>query len=123
MTGHGVVTHSVRLLLVTGLLAAVGTEAAAQAGFEVTNVTPSRGPEAGGTLVVISGSGFTDATQVLFGENAAPSMVVSNDTTIAATTPPGMAGVVNVTVVRPDGTATLEEGFGYGAVPIAHDDA
>ena len=86
---------------------------------EIVNVTPSRGPTTGGTLVFISGSGFTGATQVLFGQTAAPSFVVNNDTSIQVQTPPGAVGVVNVSVVTPEGTSTLDEAFGYGPIPIA----
>ena len=90
---------------------------------EVTNVTPSRGPTGGGTAVLISGSRFTGATQVLFGSTSAPSFSVQNDTTILATTPPGAAGLVSVSVVTPDGTGTLEEAFGYGPIPVAVPDS
>jgi hypothetical protein len=85
----------------------------------VTNVTPSRGPAAGGTAVVLSGTGFTGATQVSFGATFATSFIVVNDTTIQAITPAGVVGVVDVSVTGPDGTDTFEEGFGYGNIPVA----
>jgi len=42
----------------------------------VTALNPAEGPETGGTSVIISGSGFTGATQVLFGSFADSPWVV-----------------------------------------------
>ena len=89
------------------------------AALEITNVTPSRGATTGGTTVFISGSGFTGATQVLFGATPATSFTVNNDTSIQATAPSAAAGVVNISVVTPEGTVTLEEAYGFGAIPTA----
>lgn len=88
----------------------------------ITNVSPSRGPTGGGTIVLIAGSGFTGATQVTFGGNNATTFSVQSDTSIQATAPAGAAGVVDVTVVTPDGSVTLTEGFGYGTIPVAVND-
>jgi hypothetical protein len=89
---------------------------------QITNISPTRGPIGGGTIVVITGSGFTGATQVTFGAANATSFSVQSDTSIQATTPAGAAGVVDVTVVTPEGSVTLAEGFGYGSIPIANAD-
>ena len=89
---------------------------------EITSISPSRGPEAGGTLVFLSGTGFTGATQVTFGGVNATTFSVQSDTSIQATTPAGTLGVVDVVVTTPDGSTTLKEGFGYGVVPLAIND-
>jgi hypothetical protein len=101
------------------LIALVALAGARLQALEITNVTPSRGPTTGGTLVFISGTGFTGATQVLFGATPATSFVVNNDTSIQAVTPASAAAVVNVTVVTPDGSVTLDEAFGWGPLPVA----
>ena len=89
---------------------------------EVTTVSPARGPTGGGTTVIITGTGFTGATQVMFGSNNASSFAVHNDTTLAATTPAGAVGLVTVSVTTPEGTGSLPEGFGYGTIPLAIND-
>jgi len=52
----------------------------------VTGITPDHGPVTGGTDVEITGSGFTGATSVSFGDATAP-FIVNSDTSISATTP------------------------------------
>ena len=80
----------------------------------VTGISPTSGPAAGGTLVTITGTGFTGATAVDFGTTAATNFTVVNDTTITADSPAG-TGVVNVTVTTPGGTsaATPADQFTY----------
>jgi hypothetical protein len=70
----------------------------------VTGISPSSGPAPGGTLVTLTGTGFTGATAVHFGAAEASGVTVVNDTTITASSPPG-AGVVDVTVTTPQGTS------------------
>jgi hypothetical protein len=70
----------------------------------VTGISPVDGPNVGGTLVTISGSGFTGATVVDFGTTAATSFTVVNDTDVTATSPAG-TGTVDVTVTTPIGTS------------------
>ena len=72
----------------------------------VTGLIPSSGPEAGGTLVTISGASFTGASAVDFGTTAGSNVDVVNDTTITADSPAGI-GVVNVTVTAPGGTSAV----------------
>jgi hypothetical protein len=71
----------------------------------VEAINPIYGPEEGGTLVTITGTGFTGATAVNFGATAATSFNVNSDTTIVATSPAHAVGVVDVTVVGPGGTS------------------
>jgi hypothetical protein len=79
----------------------------------VTGISPTMGHASGGLHVVISGSGFTGATSVRFGANAA-TFTVGSDTGIDATSPPG-SGTVDVVVTTPKGTSTtnLSDRFTY----------
>ena len=72
----------------------------------ITSLGPPFGPPAGGTVVTITGAGFTGATGVRFGAGRpAASFTVVSDTEITATSPPGPAEtVVNLFVDTPTGT-------------------
>jgi choice-of-anchor C domain-containing protein len=74
----------------------------------VTSVSPAAGPAAGGTPVIIDGTGLADAQAVFFGATAVPFTQVS-DTEIQAMSPPG-AGTVDVTVRAISGQATVTSG-------------
>ncbi|MHC5541319.1 IPT/TIG domain-containing protein, partial [Singulisphaera rosea] len=73
----------------------------------VTQISTTVGPEAGGTPVTITGTGFGSVAQVYFGATLASNIVVNSDTQITATSPAGAAGMVNVTVVTPGGTSPV----------------
>ncbi|MGU3495071.1 IPT/TIG domain-containing protein [Xanthobacteraceae bacterium A53D] len=83
----------------------------------VTTAMPSAGSTAGGTVVTLSGSGFTNAMAVTFGGAAAMSFSVNSDTSITAVTPPHAAGSVNVAVTSAGGTGTLASAFTYVPPP------
>ncbi len=74
------------------------------AGPTVTGVAPTTGAAAGGDSVTVSGTGFTGATAVNFGSNAATAITVNSDTEITCTSPAG-DGTVDVTVDGPGGTS------------------
>ena len=59
----------------------------------VTAISPTSGPAAGGTLVTITGTGFTGATAVDFGTTAATNVTVVSATTITADSPAGTGTV------------------------------
>jgi hypothetical protein len=86
----------------------------------VTAVTPTSGSTAGGTVVTITGSGFSGATAVSFGSTAAGSFTVNSDTSITATAPAQAAGTVDITVTTPSGTSTTSSAdrFTYTAAPV-----
>ena len=73
----------------------------------VTGISSTSGATGGGGSVTISGSGFTNAFQVLFGLLPADYTVVS-DTSITATVPATtLAGVVDVTIDAPGGVSAI----------------
>jgi murein tripeptide amidase MpaA len=70
----------------------------------VTGINPPSGSTLGGDSVVITGSGFTGATAVGFGNTGSPTLVVNSDTQITVTSPAG-TGTVDVTVTTPVGAS------------------
>lgn len=85
-------------------------------GFAVLSVDPARGPVTGGTRVSVAGAGFVKGSTVVFGSTEAAEIVVQNDGSILATTPPHPAGWVGVVVQRPDGKwARLDDAFFFEA--------
>ena len=94
----------------------------ASAATTITSIVKSggglaAGPTAGGTQVVITGTGFDTGTPaadyVKFGATNATSFTVNSATQVTATAPAGAAGVVSVTV----GTIVFPSGFTYAAAP------
>lgn len=89
----------------------------------VLTIDPDHGPDAGGTDVTITGTGFEDgATVAMRGLDPdglptladCTSVVVVDDETITATTSAHPAAVVDVVVTNPDGqSAMLERGYSY----------
>ena len=76
------------------------TPAASGSGPVVTGISPSSGPVDGGTVITITGSGFTRANYVLFGNDLHAIDVVNSDTSITVTSPPmNRAQTVDVRVV------------------------
>lgn len=69
----------------------------------LSSITPSSGPVAGGTLVTITGTGFSDDMDVEFAGKDATSVNVVNSTTLTAVTPPNGAGAAGVRVTDEDG--------------------
>ncbi|WP_220454161.1 IPT/TIG domain-containing protein [Nocardioides immobilis] len=73
----------------------------------ITGIAPPSGPLAGGTEVVITGSGFTGATAVSFGvRNPATSFTVDSDIQITAISPASATATTrNVRVTTGGGTS------------------
>jgi hypothetical protein len=85
----------------------------------VTAVSPDLGPTTGGTTATVTGTGFTGASGVLFGGNAATNVAVANSTTLYCTSPAGAAGTVDVQVETGNGTSATSSAdqFTYVAAP------
>jgi hypothetical protein len=83
----------------------------------VTKVAPAEGPIAGGTEVVITGTGFTEGAKVKVGTVEATEVEVESETEITAKTPAGSAGKAEVIVTDSKGTSSGGSSFTYVAPP------
>jgi hypothetical protein len=83
----------------------------------VTAISPPAGSVTGGTTVTITGTGLTYATAVEFGSTPGTSLVVNSDTQITVTSPAGVAGTVNLTVVSVGGTSATSAADQFTYVP------
>jgi Tol biopolymer transport system component/pimeloyl-ACP methyl ester carboxylesterase len=80
----------------------------------ISLVTPGSGPDAGGTPITITGTGFANGASVTLGGALAANVNVVNQTIITAVTPAHAAGVVDVVVMNPDGqSGVLAVAFTY----------
>ncbi len=79
------------------------------------SLTPDEGSLAGGTVVVVRGTGFLKGVSVSFGGVAATKVTLKSDTEIEATTPAGKAAAaVDVVVTNPGSPpSTLERAYSY----------
>ena len=77
------------------------------------NVTPNVGTELGGTTVTLTGTHFSQATQVKFGTKVATNLTVISADSISVTTPANAPGVVDVSIISPSGTRILPGAFTY----------
>lgn len=83
----------------------------------IASVTPAGGPRAGGTLVTISGTGFSGLSSVHFGTTATRSYTVVSSNVIRVVAPPHASGPVTVSVTTSAGTSAAEpaDRYTYGA--------
>jgi hypothetical protein len=80
----------------------------------LTNLSPTSGPKAGGTLVTINGTNFVSGAKVYFGGILSPSITFVSATQLKATTAKGSPGAQAVTVVNPNGqSAVLSNAFNF----------
>jgi subtilase family serine protease len=88
-------------------------------GAVLSRLSPSAGPNKGGTRVTIRGSGFTGTSAVDFGRTKATSFTIDSKTKIVAVAPTN-SGTVFVTVTTPDGKTkrVAVAKFTYLAVPL-----
>jgi IPT/TIG domain len=81
---------------------------------QLTTVSPTSGPTAGGTAVTLTGQNFASGATVTVGGTAATNVVVISGTQITAKTPPHAQGSASVTVTNPGGqSAALASGFTF----------
>ncbi|MDQ6802633.1 MAG: IPT/TIG domain-containing protein [Acidobacteriota bacterium] len=87
----------------------------------VASLSPTVGGTSGGTVVTISGTGFTTGvnSSVTFGGAAAANVTVVDAVTLQATTPPHAAGTVDV-VVTFGTSVTRTNAFTYVTTPPRH---
>ena len=83
----------------------------------VTGLTPSHGPEGGGTQVLVDGA-LRRGHRVDFGSGPSTAFTVDDDRQVTATAPAG-TGTVDVTVTTPEGTSSTTgyDRFTYVPVP------
>ena len=81
----------------------------------VTKVTPKSGPTTGKTVVTVTGSNFAAPATVRFNGNLATEVTVKSSKSISAVSPPGAAGIVDVTVTTSTGSSpiTKKDHFTY----------
>jgi formylglycine-generating enzyme required for sulfatase activity len=82
----------------------------------LASVSPSTGPAFGSTLITLTGTNLTGATDVTVGGVAGWIEQVVSDTTVTAWTPSGPVGGATVAITTPGGTASLAGAFTYTAV-------
>lgn len=87
----------------------------------VTAVTPEEGSTLGGTRVTVTGSGFTDATDVEFDDGfSGTNLHITSDTQLEVSAPAHPAGVANVRVTNPRETSPVNspaDNFTFRAAP------
>ncbi|WP_088795832.1 IPT/TIG domain-containing protein [Streptomyces sp. 2114.4] len=81
----------------------------------VTGVSPGTGPIAGGTTLVVTGTGLSQVTAVTVGGLPAVSFRAYSDTLLLVVTPPGTPGPADLVITTAGGSVTVAGGFGYQA--------
>lgn len=85
----------------------------------VTSFTPREGPLAGGTEVTLNGQGFTQDTQVLFGNFSSPRITFVSSSQLKAVAPRGaVADLVDVVVYNKNGVNTQRRSYRYVSEPV-----
>jgi hypothetical protein len=82
----------------------------------LASVSPTDGPEGGGTKVTITGTNLENASAVRFGTTTAASFEVISETSISAISPAG-TGKVDVTITTPGGTTAASGADRFSYIP------
>lgn len=111
-------TAHIEVTNVTGTSSPTSADLYSFVGYPIVSaLSPVSGALAGGTSVVITGSGFTGATQVAFGSINAASFTVNSDSQITAVTASESAAEVEVVVTTPVGNSGGSGGSVDGGSP------
>ncbi|MFT4217285.1 MAG: IPT/TIG domain-containing protein [Micropruina sp.] len=78
----------------------------------VSGIIPARGPLVGKTVVTVTGTGFTGASKVLFGDKPGSQVTVVSDTKLTVVAPPGWT-TVDVRVFTKTGTSAVSAAAKY----------
>lgn len=82
--------------------------------FAITSVKPNHGTAKGGTQVELVGTGFTEGSQVFFGDVSAKTLTRKSDSLLVVETPESIMGSVPVEIDAPNGQkTTLASGFNF----------
>jgi hypothetical protein len=73
---------------------------------ELTRIEPSSGSSAGGTVVTVTGSGFSGATNVSFGRINGTGLNIVSDNQLIIISPPNPAGTMSISVINPAHTGS-----------------
>jgi hypothetical protein len=93
-------TKYIVLISILGLLLAwmMGGCAGCKKTPVLLSISPTSGPETGGTAITLTGEDFKEGATVTVGGNAATNVTVVSKTEMSAVTPPGSVGSVDVVV-------------------------
>ena len=83
--------------------------------MSLTAVSPSTGPQTGGTTVTLTGTGFVNGMTVTFDTTDAASVTVQNSTTATAVSPSHATGPVAIAISSTGASASMASAFTYTA--------
>jgi hypothetical protein len=79
----------------------------------ISGISPSRSPISGGTVVTVTGTGFTTAQFVKFGATYGTNLTIVSPTSLTIEAPVKLAGTYNLTVINSGGTNSGTNNFVY----------
>ncbi|MGI8856212.1 MAG: IPT/TIG domain-containing protein [Thermomicrobiales bacterium] len=113
-TGRGITATDTVTSSITGSQSGIAVTPA------LTGISPLGGPQAGGTLLTITGIGLTGATNVSLGGSACTGILVNGGgTSLTCTTTAHAPGTVDVAVTTPNGVGIQQSGYTYRPAAVA----
>ena len=85
---------------------------------EVSKLSVKGGPATGGTVVTVTGTGFAGPVSVSFGGVPATSVTVNSPTSLTATSPANVSGILDVTVTTGGGTSATSSKDHFKYAPV-----